>query len=240
MQVDSRKEFSVKDRTPKQARSRETVERILESTEELLGTRLFEDLPLAEILRKADTSVGAFYARFDGKEALVPHLYQRYDATLHAAAARFLAPDRWRGRTLVYRASRIVRFAVREYRRHRGLMRALALHARTRPRVLTPTQVENRRGLSDHAARLLLDARDEIRHADPELAARQGLFFVLAACRDKILFAEAPHPQLLAVTDRTLAVELSRALVAYLTYVPDFTSPPDPGPASASRGRSHS
>jgi AcrR family transcriptional regulator len=198
--------------------------RILDSAEALLGTRLFEDLPLAEILRKAGTSVGAFYARFDGKEALVPHLYQRYDAALNAAMTRFLAPDRWRGRSLRYRASRIVRLAVREYRAHRGLMRALALHARTKPHVLTPAQEVDRRVQSDRAAMLLLDT-GEIRHPDPGLAARQGLFFVLAACRDKILFAEAPHPQLLSVSDRMLAAELSRALVAYLTFAPESMPP---------------
>ncbi len=200
-----------------------------------MASGLFEELPLAEILQKADTSVGAFYARFDGKEALVPLLYDRYDAALHAAAARFLNPDRWRGRSLRYRASRIVRFAVREYRRHRGLMRALALHARTRPRVLTPEQEKDRRGLSDHAAMLLLDARGDIRHPDPELAVRHGLFFVLASCRDKILFAEAPHPRLLPVSDHTLAAELSRALISYLTHTPEPTSPPSVGGNPAPR-----
>ena len=172
----------------------------------------------------------------------MPRLYQRYDAALHAAAARFLAPDRWRGRPLGYRARRIIRLAAREYRRHRGLMRALVLHARTKPGVLSPAQAESRRGLSDDAAMLLLDAREEIRHADPELAARQGLFFVLAACRDNLLFAEAPHPQLLSVSDRTLAAELSRALVAYRTYSPEPNSPSGSGasPATAARYRTPS
>jgi AcrR family transcriptional regulator len=218
-----------------QARSRETMSRILESAEALLQTRLFEDLPLAAILRRAGVSVGAFYARFDGKEALVPYLYQRYDAALHAAAKRFLEPERWRDRSLAYRASRMIRLVVRLYRRHHGLMRALALHARTRPQVLTPAQEETRRALSDHAAALLLEARNEIRHPDPELAARQGLFFVLAACRDKILFAQAPHPKLLPVDDRRLAAELSRALVAYLAFTPEPNTPRVAGGPAAPR-----
>jgi hypothetical protein len=114
---------------------------------------------------------------------------------------------------------------MRLYRRNRGLMRALALHARTKPGVLSPVQERNRLALSDRAARLLLDARSEIRHSDPELAARQGIFFVLAACRDKILFSEAPHPKLLPVDDRKLARELSRALVAYLAFEPRHAPP---------------
>jgi AcrR family transcriptional regulator len=196
------------------------MDRILGATESLLESRLFEELTLAEILLRARTSIGAFYARFDGKEALVPHLYQRYDAVLHAAGERFLAPERWRGRPLSYRASRVIRLAVRLYRRNRGLIRALALHARTHPRVLTRAQEEKRLTLQDHAARLLLDTGADIRHPDPELAVRQGLFFVLAACRDKILFGDAPHPKLLPVDDHRLATELTRALVAYLSFEP--------------------
>jgi AcrR family transcriptional regulator len=212
--------------------------RILEATEALLESRLFEDLPLADILRRADASVGAFYARFDGKEGLIPHLYQRYDTALHAAAGRFLDPDRWRGRSLSYRATRIVRLVARLYRRHRGLMRALVIHARTRPRVLTPVQEVSRQALSDSAAMLLLETRSEIRHPDPDLAARQGLFFVLAACRDKILFAEAPHPSLLPVDDQRLAAELSRALIAYLTFTPEPATSGLAGRPTAPRPRS--
>lgn len=100
-------------------------------------------------------------------------------------------------------------------------MRALALHARTKTRVLTPAQEESRRALWDHTAQLFLDVRSAIRHPDPDLAVRQGVFFVFAACRDKILFADAPHPKLLPVNDHQLAAELTRALVAYLTFVPE-------------------
>ena len=72
-------------------------------------------------------------------------------------------------------------------------------------------------GETGRIAQLLLACRDEIRHPDPPIAVSTGFFFVAAACRDKILFGESPHPASLVVSDHQLAAELSRALFAYLT-----------------------
>ena len=51
-----------------------------------------------------------------------------------------------------------------------------------------------------------------------------GLFFVASACRDKILFGGAPHPRSITSDDRSLARELTRALLSYLTTSSGETS----------------
>ena len=47
---------------PKQERSRQTCERILAATEQLLRDHLFEQISVADIVRTAKASVGSFYA----------------------------------------------------------------------------------------------------------------------------------------------------------------------------------
>ena len=69
-------------REPLQDRSRRTMERLLEVTETLLNDQPFESISVQQIVRAANTSVGAFYARFRDKQALLPCLYNRYDQSL--------------------------------------------------------------------------------------------------------------------------------------------------------------
>lgn len=61
-------------RPPQQDRSRRTLERMLDAARELLGDRGPEGLTVTGITRRARTSVGSFYARFDGKDDLLRYL----------------------------------------------------------------------------------------------------------------------------------------------------------------------
>ncbi len=54
---------------PCQPRSQRTQDRLLDATEALLATRPFEEITVAEIVRRARRSVGSFYASFDAKRA---------------------------------------------------------------------------------------------------------------------------------------------------------------------------
>jgi len=191
---------------------------LLASAEDLLQTRLFEEIPLADILRRAGVSVGAFYARFSSKDALVPCLYERYDRSVTRGARRVLDPDRWRTRDLEERVHLLFRYAVMLYRRNRGLMRALALLARSDPDIVSEQQCRNRFELYESVARLLLERRDQMRHPDPERAVQFGILMAGATFREKILYDRAPHPQAVATTDRLLAREASRAFLSYVEF----------------------
>ena len=207
---------------PLQARSAATLQRILRATERLLERSHFEDLTIHQVLAAARVSVGSFYARFRSKEDLLPLLYAAYSEDLAVRMSGWLSPARWNGLGLAERIRRMVRMAVGNYRERRGLLRAVALLARSRPREVSPAMLAERAGQYETAARLLLECRGEIRHPEPELAVSTGMLFVLAACRDKILFAEAPHPASVELSDDSLADELARALHAYLTTRPGF------------------
>ena len=51
---------------PKQARSRRTLERIVEASLEILAAEGPDSLTVHRVVEKAGSSVGSFYARFEG------------------------------------------------------------------------------------------------------------------------------------------------------------------------------
>jgi AcrR family transcriptional regulator len=121
-------------RPPKQARSQRTLERLLAAAEQRLADRPWSEIGVAELCVDADTSVGAFYARFADKDALLDLLAERYRADMarfaeQLAAAVRAAPQRDREQAL----RNFVRSLVKAHRTRRALLRALALRAMLAP-----------------------------------------------------------------------------------------------------------
>lgn len=63
---------------PKQARSEQTLRRILEAAERLIGEKGLGDVSIPDIVREARSSVGGFYARFKDKNELLRALEERF------------------------------------------------------------------------------------------------------------------------------------------------------------------
>jgi len=198
-----------------QARSQRTQRRILEATEELLAERLFEQVSVQEIAARAGVSVGALYARFASKAALVPCLQERYTLASHAMAKRVMDPRRWEGRPLDVRARVAARFLVRVYRHNRGLLRALFLDWRTQPEKITDADRAARATFFDRLAAPFLACRDEITAVDPDRSVRLAIAMVMATCRDLFLSGNQ-FPHAVEASDRWLSDELARAFLAYL------------------------
>lgn len=207
---------------PQQERSAETLRAVLAATLRLLERMHFEDVTIGQILEVSGVSTGSFYARFRSKEDVLPHLYAEYSADLAKRMAGHVDPRAWAGQRLGERIRGLMRLAVANYRERRGLLRTVALLARSRPKAVAKSALRERDDQYRAAAALLLECRAEIRHPDPERAVAAGILMVLAACRDKILFAEAPHPASVPLDDEQLATELARALYAYLITPPAF------------------
>ena len=201
-------------RPPRQARSQETLDRILDAAEALVAEKGFEDSPVSEIVLRAGSSVGAFYARFHDKEGLLHALYERYYEEAVATADAALAPARWEGARVAELIPAVIHFLVSIFRERRGLMRAFVVRNHTHPEF----QARQQR-LSHHViARLcllVLARRGEIAHPDPERATRFGLMLVFSALESLILFGEM-RSSLLSLSDDDLANELARSTLAYL------------------------
>jgi AcrR family transcriptional regulator len=201
-------------RPPQQTRSQETLDRILDAAEALAAEKGFAHAPVSEIVRRAGSSVGAFYTRFADKQALLQALYQRFFEQATATADDALDPGRWQGARIPELIAEVVRFLVAIYRERGGLMRAFVARQHTDAGLLARRERLSHY-VSDKLAALLLARRDEIAHPDPERASAFGLTFVFSTLDDVMLFGEMRSGRL-ALSDADLATELTRAYLAYL------------------------
>lgn len=210
-------------RTPRQARSQQTLDRILDAAEALVQRKGFDDTPVSEIVRHAGSSVGAFYARFPDKDALLSSLYERYFEQAMATADEALDPARWDGARIAEIVAAVVAFLVEIYREQRGLIRAFVLRNRV-DAAFAARRERLSHEVTARLSKLLLERRGEIRHANPERAAAFGMTLVFSTLDSTMLFGEM-RSGALALGDEDLAAELTQAYLAYLGADPIPTTP---------------
>ena len=80
--------MAAKIRRALQARSQNTMDRIVEAAEQLLRESASPELPVREICRLAGASPSSFYSRFPEKSALLPLVVQRLAERGFAAIER--------------------------------------------------------------------------------------------------------------------------------------------------------
>jgi AcrR family transcriptional regulator len=211
-------------RPPRQARSQETLGRILDAAEALVTEKGFEDATVAEIVGRAGSSVGAFYTRFHDKDGLLYALYERYLEQAIATADDALDPARWERAGVAEILGSVVRFLVSIYREQGGLIRAFVLRNHS-DLEFRARQERLSHYVSEKLSLLLLARSDEITHPDPPAAASFGLAMAFATIESAVLFGET-RSSTLTLSDDQLAAELTRAYLAYLGV--DAAAPPRP------------
>ncbi len=201
-------------RPPQQARSHENLERILDAAEQVVSERGFEQATIAEIVKRANTSVGAFYSRFREKDFLLGCLHERFCKEALATTDAALDASRWHAASIADIMCETITFLVEVYRQRRGLIRAFVMRG-----CVDPSFADRWVPLGQHMAaelcKLLLARSDEIRHPEPELAVQMGLQVLLASLDTLTLF-EYIQPIGMALDDERLAMELSRVFLSYL------------------------
>ncbi|HSR50140.1 MAG TPA: TetR/AcrR family transcriptional regulator [Acidobacteriota bacterium] len=203
-------------RKPRQQRSRESLSRIVQAAEDLLSGKGPEAVTVSRVTQKAGVSVGSFYARFEGKDALLEHLGERLWEERREAWEEFLSRPRWRRRPLPDLLRSIVRALVRGNARQQARLRSLALSACLNPESsMSRRTAELNEFLVDRVKGLLMDRKGEFDHPDPERAAGFGIRLVLGALQQQVIFAEtAWNPFDLSSSE--LIEELTRCWVEYL------------------------
>lgn len=197
---------------PLQGRSLKAFESILDAAETLLQDRDLERLRVEDLLAEADVSVGSFYARFEGKQALLGALVERYRLIIEADVARPAEVD---AGDLEEACRLIVHDRVQHYRGRRGLMRCLSLESRIEGRF--STQLRSLAQLmNDWLKQVFRHHYAEIGHADPGAAVVKAFYFLGAVCRDRLLFGTGPHAASVAVPLSKLEAELTELLLGYL------------------------
>ena len=201
-------------RPPRQARSQETLDRLLDAAEQLVAEKGFEDATIAELVRRAGSSVGAFYARFRDKDGLLYALYERYLEQAMATTDAALDPGRWAGASIPEIVRAVVPFLVSVYRERAGLIRAFVLRNHVDPG-FRARQERLSHYVNAGLARLLTARAAEIGHPDPVRAATFGLTMTVNTIESAVLFGEL-RSSALTLSDEELAAELIRAFLAYL------------------------
>src|SRR5215211_6352290 len=157
-------------RPPKQQRSREAWNRVLDAGVAILEDGGYDAFTIAAVCERAAVAPTAIYARTTSKDALFLAVYEHGIAALRAEQRVFADDARWAGMAPVG----LVRSAVAEMvgisLRHQPFLRAIVLLSAAHQEV-------QRRGdryareLGDGFTRVVLRDADRIAHPDPAAAA---------------------------------------------------------------------
>jgi AcrR family transcriptional regulator len=200
---------------PQQARSRETMSQILDAASQILETKTFEELTIADVVRKAGTSVGAFYGRFKDKEGLLQALDERFFQEFEKTITAFLAPSNWAGKSIGYIIEGATRLLVETYSKDKGVLRSLNLKARLHAD--TRFKKREQRAWNELFPRLheiLLSHQHEMTHPNPGLATRLGFQQLFYTMREILLWE--PLREGVPYNSNELITELTHAYLAYL------------------------
>jgi AcrR family transcriptional regulator len=200
---------------PQQARSRETMIQILDATALILETKTFEELTIAEVVLKAGTSVGAFYGRFNEKEALLQALDERFFQEFEESTIALMNPYNWVGRSTGYIIGSVTRLILEIYSNNKGVLRSLNLKAR----LYGDSRFKEREHrawnvLFPRFQDTLLSHQNEITHPNPSLAVRLGFQQMFFSMREILLWE--PLRENVPYDNEELITELTRAYLAYL------------------------
>jgi AcrR family transcriptional regulator len=153
-------------RAPKQKRSQESLERVLEASRRLLEERGVEGFTIQDVSQRAEVSVGAIYARFGSKESLLRAVHSRAMEWLQAEhETAFGAEDPTQPAGEAIRAA--VRAIARIFRGNEDLLRAF-MHLGAVDEEIARRRTEGIADLKRHFAAAVLRRREEIRHPNPE------------------------------------------------------------------------
>ena len=110
---------------PQQARSRQSLDAIVEATKTLIAEKGRDGVTVPDVVARAHLSVGSFYGRFEGKEALLNYVAQQL---FHEAAQKwgeFFDPARWEGASALTIIRETVQMSVQCQRNDEAFLRAI-------------------------------------------------------------------------------------------------------------------
>ncbi len=218
---------------PKQARSQRTLERIARAALELIAEQGVEATTVAQIVARAGSSIGSFYARFSGKDELMHYLEERVWFDARSRWDDALASNTWKDLPLPDVVAGVVRLIIQVQQVAGKARQALAFSPNVAHGAPSPHHVFAAH-LEAGVGALLLDRRDQIGHPCPEDAVAIGYRTISAAAREFALSDGHPSSEESAmpsngVDGETLQAELSLMFLSYLgaAATPRGDSPED-------------
>jgi AcrR family transcriptional regulator len=157
---------------PKQGRSRRTLDRLVAAGLSLLEEGGPDAVTVKAVVARARSSVGSFYARFEGKDDLLAYLREQVRQSAEAEWSETVGREAWEA-SLAGIAAQAVALLF-------DLRPGYEQRIRTADRLVTDGEDDElRRKALDQLAARFLERREEITHPNPELAVRIALSAVL-------------------------------------------------------------
>lgn len=208
---------------PQQARSRESLRKLLKAAAEVLGQHGVEGTTIPRIAQHAGLTPGAVYRRFPDKDALLETvilgILERQDERLRVA----LTPEMARQIPLAVFAEQMITNMLISYRASAGLLRAVRQFVQARDgtafyRKVAKLEMRTFQYLMD----LFLVHRKEIRHRDPHVAVAFALVTLTSTLVELILVDHDLQCWQVVIPkdDQTLKRELLRNFLGYLRVEP--------------------
>jgi len=198
---------------PQQERSRKTLRRIEEATLQLIAEKGVEATTVHDIVKRARSSVGSFYARFPGKEDLLRHLEDRVWGSARHRFEEELEAREFDGVSLTGVLEPLVELVLQSVRQDGRQRRVLDLRNGSGER--GAGMMRFHAYILSRIRPLLLARETEILHPIPERAVDLGFAAVVGAIRvleDGTLEEGARA----GLTDESVVHELARLYRSYL------------------------
>lgn len=196
---------------PLQERSRATQNRILAVLAELLATKPFDQISVAELTERAQCSMSSLYARFPTKDALLSAFYDRFFEYSTDQVATALGAIGSAALPLELRVNRLIAFFVHSYRTHRGLLRSLVLYDKRHGAAQFDARTrEYKHRVFEQALGLVF--KGDPRAKDPAALRSFGftLWLVVQGIEHVVLFDDRIGSE--HITDAQLTAQLTRVL----------------------------
>ena len=202
-------------RLPRQPRSRASFERMISAAHDLISESGLEGATVQGILLRSGVGSGTFYARFDGRDALLAYLAIRFRSDAEEGWAGVLSPHRWEAAGPKEIVTQFTRMAVVWMHAHGALLRAFLVHAMTYEGYdLLDQTAELDNTVADQLIRVLRLRAEEFTHDEPEQAIRLATLQVFATLRSRFIFTWGDRPD--GIDDQQLASELASIFLRYL------------------------
>jgi AcrR family transcriptional regulator len=202
-----------------QARSRESLARLLKATIDVLDKDGIEGATIPRIAARAGLSPGTVYRRFPDKDALMREVCIRVFEGNYKSTRELFAAERWKDKSLAEIARSVVELTLKGHRGHRGLLRALLFFIWQHPDAAFVRRCDEMewRTFQD-IADLLLTRRHEIRHPHPESAVKFAILMTGIAAQGILVLPPNPKDlnRLLPDIDANLERELPKMFLRYL------------------------
>ena len=200
---------------PKQARAERTLHRLLDAAETLIEERGPGDVSIPEIVRRARSSVGGFYARFRDKNELLRALEERFFQQQLRRVERLTQLENWQGAPLAEIVHGCMRELVSVFRDRRALIRAFIARA-VQDVEFRGAAIKFEREVAERVGALLLGQPGAVRHPRPQQAIALAVAIVFASMITGVLIGDARHP-FAQLSGEQAAEELARNFLGYLS-----------------------